>query len=361
MYTVKATYGSTIKYINGRRTKNRIDGTITVGKNLVPSAIFNIYPDNEGYSIMHAYQTKIRIYTADGNKVFSGRVINVQPSLDTSGIFCKQITVEGVLGYLNDSIAPETVYPDHYRAQCIKYMVENHNLQVEEYKQFNTTVIQEQILIDYRAKEKQTLEMMLDDSVTGADNSTAQEYTYEAIETEENAKLTLEYVHPVTNANEKIEFRRNLKSIDIQVNYSDLCTRVIPLNSDGYAAYDSWEGNSNVVDAPSSVTAKFGIIAKYHKFENFTKRGSSLISKGRTWLNKQQTIVKSFSIDAVNLYSIGLDAADFSLYKKYRTICEPLGIDEWVECIQITRNLNDPADVKLTFGERKYLLSKVKN
>lgn len=363
MYTVKATYGNTVKYINGNRTGNRVDGTFTIGKNLVPSASFNIYPDNSGYNIMHAYQTKIRIYDKNGNKKFSGRVINVQPSMDANGIFCKQITVEGVLGYLNDSIASETMYPDHYRSQIVKFIVENHNSQVETYKQFNTIVIQEQIFIDYNAREKSTLDMLLDETMVGS-NSSMQEYTYEAIETTENGKLTLEYIHNISNAQETIVLSKNLKNIDIQVNYNELCTRVKPLNSNGYAAYDIGDMHAydeNFVQAPANVIQKYGLITKYHKFENYNKRGTALLSMARDWLNKKQNVVKTFSIDAVSLYELGLDANDFELYKRYRVVCDQLDVDEYVECIQITKNLNDPADTRLTFGEKKYLLSRFKN
>lgn len=361
MLTVTINNGANAKVINGPRSKNRITGTLVTGKNLVPTLTFNIYPNNEGYSFIERWSTIVRAHDNDGKSYFGGRVIDYQLYFDSSGAFYKQVTCEGWMGYLNDSISYGYSLLGTTRPRVLQKLLESHNEEVGQEKEIVLAHFDlENTTLDYDEDyfNKSTLEAMLNEEMT-SDEEPGRPYTYEVNEAQDGT-LELEYFHSLISSDTVIELGKNLESINIQTNFDDLCTRVYPQTKDGNGMENVPAGKLPYVDASASAIERFGIIAKMHKFEKVSKT-TKLAKAARRWLNQNEMIKYSFSISSFDLYEMDLTPEPFELYRQYRIKCQPLEIDEFIELTQITRDINDVWKVNLTFGDKGYKLTQFKD
>lgn len=337
-----------INIINGKRTKNRIDGTYTRGKNLIPTCRFRIYPNNSGYNKLVEYSTLIRIFDDDGRERFGGRVVAVNPSLDSGGVFYKDVTCEGWMGYLNDSISYWYGLYDRTRAQVLLQLLNHHNSVVNEDKaiQFSYSG-EERQYIDYNYFNIKTFEAITNEEMLSTG------YTYEVVEDIDNNVRTLECVHTIDIADETIELGKNLESVNVQFNFEDICTRVIPTTKDGVGLGNISEGKMPYVDADDSAIEKFGIIMRVHDFEGVSNV-DKLQAAAEAWIAQNSTVKACISLSAVDLFKLGMEKEEFDLYRFYKIICPQIGLNEYMELTQITTDLNDEWNKQLTFGEKKY-------
>lgn len=354
MYNVLISNGDEVVVINRKRSNNRVDGTFTIGKNAIPTCQFNIYSNNDGFNKIRQYITLIRILDNDGKQVFGGRVVSVQFNIDSTGVACKTVICEGWMGYLNDSISYEYSLIDTTRSRTLQQLINHHNSTVNEEKEIQLKHFDiENSYIDYNYFNVKTLEAMMNEEML------ASGYTYEVVEDMDKGILELEYIHPIEYSSATIELGKNIESINVQNNFDDLCTRVIPLTSDGVGLGNTSQGVPPYVDAEEAAIRKYGIIIKVHQFEGVSNP-ERLPNTAKVWLENNCVIKSTFSLTTLDLYKLGLTLQGFELYKKYRTICRPLNIDEYVELTQITRDINDESEVKLTFGDKKYKMSEYK-
>ena len=85
-------------------SKNRVVGQINKQVNSIDSLTFTIYPGNVGFDSIDPLTTTVQVFDKNNKTVFRGRVLDVTPAMDESGIISKAVTCEGALGYLCDSI-----------------------------------------------------------------------------------------------------------------------------------------------------------------------------------------------------------------------------------------------------------------
>lgn len=334
--------------INGKTTTNRVEGTYTRGKNLIPTCQFSIYPDNDGYGNLVEYVTLVRVLDDDGIEKFGGRIISIQPTFDASGVFCKSVTCEGWMGYLNDSISYWYGFYDKTRPQVLQQLLNHHNSLVGENKAIEFTPIGEETdKIDYDYFDVKTYEAITNEEMLSTG------YTYEVVENLDKDTRELKYLHTVDASDTCIELGKNLENISVQNNFEDLCTRVIPKTKDGTGLNNAITGQLPYVDADESTIKKYGIIMKVHEFEGVSNT-DKLQAAAKKWIVQNSIVKSSFSVSAVDLYKMGITKEAFELYKKYRVICLPIGLDEYMELTQITTDLNDEWNTQLTFGDKEY-------
>ena len=205
--------------------------------------------------------------------------------------------------------------------------------------------------LDFHDPKKTTYEAMMGEEMLSTGN------TYEVIE--DNGVLKLDYWHQTELSSVEIELGKNLESLNIQNNFNELCTRVIPWTSEGVPLGDPIEHTSPYIDASASAIGRYGLIVKHHTFEGVTDV-NKLPGAAKLWLEQNSVIKSSFSVSAVDLFELGLTDEKFDLYKIYHVLCEPLSIDEWIELTQLTQDLNDEWNVQLTFGEKSILATQYK-
>lgn len=134
MYTIKAYVDSKEYTIHDARVKALTVGGnpyFEIGDNINGSATFKVFPTHPYYDKVTKLTTDIVIYR-DDEPEFYGRVL--YDDEDFSGT--KKVFVEGELAFLCDSIQRPKVYHNISVKAYVQDLIDIHNAQVEERKQF---------------------------------------------------------------------------------------------------------------------------------------------------------------------------------------------------------------------------------
>lgn len=337
--------------ISGDRVDGRVDGEYVEEINAIPSATFTIYPDNVGFNQLTEFVTRVRIFKKE-KCVFSGRVILVEPSVESNGTVSKKVTCEGALGYLNDTFA----YPligrlegyDITLTKAVQFMIDFHNKQVgESSKKY----------IVYSPPESNTI---LENVEVTAESSTWGVLSQEAFTddldfkiTDDLTKLTLSVLGDGdVGGGVELTLDVNMQSISIVPSF-DLCTRVVPFTTEGLPMGTIGMNETDYYVEDKNSKKIYGVIVKGHKFDS-VKKTSSLKEKATKWLKKNSSIIKSISVSALDLYNQGITPAQFEVGKTYPIRCPQINFNETVKLRKVTRDINDEWNVQLEFGEKKY-------
>ena len=236
--------------------------------NKVGELTFTIYDTHPYFDKIKKLKSIIRVYqfktspSIDGKLIFKGRVIEDTQDFDNA----KKIECESKLAMLIDSQTPpfnleqgaltsggETIYTgDASPKSLFKWVVEQHNAQVEGWQQF--ALDEAEITIDYTIDGQKVTKTVpkyctvvdVNDTITRS--STNYDTTFNTInskfiellggyinvkyDVEKDGELVdyLEYVHDFTDtATQRIEFGENLLDIEQVVNGADVATVLIPL------------------------------------------------------------------------------------------------------------------------------------
>ena len=343
--------------INGKRSKNRISGSYTKEKNMIPSFTFDIYPDNIGFAQLYEYKTVVRVTNPiTGKQEFAGRVILIAPNMDSSGIFYKSVVCEGWLGLLNDSI--NYLYDGNMdgstQAKIVYQLIMNHNSQVEEEKQIRFSMFESNNIVENcePSYERTTWEALADEQLT-------EDLSYEINETFDHQMISHKYLEchadGIQPSDTEIKLGLNMQSLSITNNFDELCTVCLPLTSEGLPM--GIIGKDTVTVEDSAAINNYGRIVKMHKFESI-KKTANLEKAAKKWLIRNCKVVQTVSVNCIDLSGLGLSPEEFDINKSYHIECEPLKISERRELTKITRDVNDEWNVQLTFGDVNYSVRK---
>lgn len=379
MYDVTIINGNMQRIIHDHRTSPNAQklqsGTIVDAENAISSFTFTIYPNNAGYDQLNAYTTLVRVRnTKRSRDDFVGRVLQITPNMDSSGIISKTVVCEDRLGYLHDSVQPyaET---HHYAGddtrtgleEFIDTLLNNHNSQVEEHKRI------------YRG----TVNVQPFESSDGVTKGLNWQSTFDAmteklinsfggyIRIRETAGvLYLDYLADVgTTRNTVIKLGRNMRSASKEIDPSGIITRLIPLG----AKLTQVDAEGNEVELEERVTIagtnnginyieaadyvqQFGIKYGTVYFDDVTD-DSNLLRKGTEWLVANNSLAVSHDIDAIDLSLIGLDIDDFVISDRYPVKNPALGIDDILKIIKKSTNIIEPQNSSFEMGDLMKRLS----
>lgn len=337
--------------INGKRTKNRVDGKIIHATKSLDSIQFNIYPNNTGYTQIFSFITKISI-----GEEFEGRVISVIPQMDENGKVYKQVTCEENMGYLKDIVfilggIPEEKAAD--RETVIKTLLEYYNS-----SEPNLPISVGSISYPRCPTVLTQGSKSVYDCLTGGEILTEDDTDYFILNrwfTGSELKYQLNVVNTSNNYSDvKIQLGKNLRSIVVTPNFNEFCTRLYPKGvdkegqefgiSDLYAPHGAW-----YCDSPKLIE-KYGVIEGIKKFED-AKTEQYLKTRAEDYMRYMENISTDVNITAYDLKQMGLTIEEFKLGYCYEIICQLINYDQYMQLIQITQDLNNEWDVQLTFRE----------
>lgn len=379
MYDVTITNGNVQRVIHDHRgasnAQKLASGSIVDGVNSISSFTFTIYPNNAGYDNLNARTTQIRVRnTKRGRDDFVGRVLQVNPSMDSKGMFSKTVVCEDRLGFLHDSVQP---YAEerHYEGdgtrtgleEFIDVLLNNHNAQVEEHKRI------------YRG----TVTVQPFESSDGVTKGLNWETTFEAIEDkllnsfggyiclrETAGVLYLDYLESVgTTRSTKIKVGRNMRSVSKEIDPSGIITRLVPLgkklvvlDEEG----DELETEERLTIASVNDGLDYIVATEYEKeygirygtiiFDEVSEP-SNLLRKGIEYLAANNGLAISHDVDALDLSLLGLDIDDFVLYDRYPVENTWIGVDDVLQIIKKTTNVIEPHNSSFEMGDSLKLLS----
>lgn len=267
----------------------------------------------------------------DGREVFYGEVREIEENLDRS----KHIYAVGELSFLYDSIQPQSRYQNRTPQQFFTELINIHNSQVEEKKQFQVgivTVVDPNDSIYRYTNYEDTLTAMRDklcDRLGG----------YLRVR-KVNGKRYLDLV-PLDGygkrCNQPIEFGYNLLEYSKTGYGSSIATAVIPLGArleeseiDGLEAYttiNTVNDGKDYVYIPEAVE-HFGWIKVVQRWDDVTEP-ANLKRKAEEWLRENQYESLVFELNAVDLSAMDLSIDSYEVGDYANVLAVPYGMDTW--------------------------------
>lgn len=351
-----------------------IDPTLELELNKTGTFAFTIYPDHPNYDKIQKLKPIITVYQ-DDHLIFRGRVLN-----DEVGWYNqRQVTCEGELAFLLDSVQRPFEFPVSDTASAtpeayLRFLLANHNAQVEEEHQFklgNVTVKDDNDYIARSDAEYSTTWDLINQGLI----STHGGYLWVRHEPDGNY---IDYLADFsTLSNQPIEFGRNLLDFKKERKGEDIVTGIIPIGATlTEDVTDETTGETTQVsttvtisglddettddicksgDYVFSKTAQnaYGKIYKMEKWENVTD-ATNLLRKAKQRLAKSILLSQSIELTAADLSAAGQDFNAFCLGRYVRTTSNPHNLSENYLIKKLSVKLMNPADNKLTLGETFY-------
>lgn len=315
------------------------------------SFVFSVPATHDFYDSFEKFKSVITVYS-DGEAVFCGRVI--EESLDifkTKTIYC-----EGELAILNDSIQRPSENHDITVRQFLEFLINNHNAQVEESKQFVvgavTVTDSNDSLYRYTNYENtlQAIKEKLLDKLGG----------YISIRYAEGKRF-IDYLADLPNTcTQAIRFGENLLNYSSNVNVTDIATRLIPLGAtleeSQYTAIDERVTIESVNDGKDYIqsdeaVAQYGIITKIQTWDDVNVP-SILLSKAREYLESVQWENMILNVTAVDMHQLNPEIEEIHIGDYILCISEVHGLRKNFPVNKLEIDLMNPANNKIQLGSK---------
>lgn len=365
MYIVKLINGINETVIHGNIEKIT-NGKIKEEINAIPSFSFSIYPNNAGYQLLTPFYTKVEVYDEKHQHIaFDGRVLVVEPSMDSSGLILKRVTCEGKLAYLNDTVQ-EYCSPKNWTTKgLLQQILKVHNARVDTSKVINLGNVQAvdandniYVGIQYDSSWKTLVEKLVKKS--------GGEFQFRNV----NGTLYLDYLKQIgEEKSTSIILAKNMQSITQKIDSSSLITRLYPYGAKIKVKDES--GNEKETEERLSISSvndgkpyiedaeylsRYGVVETTQFWDDVNSL-EILKSKGATWLKENNRITVSYEIDAFDLSLIDVDSDELTVGNIYPVRNELLDIDEKLRVISRTIDVIEPHKTTLEFGSKKQTLT----
>lgn len=329
-------------------------GSVTLETGKSGSASISIYPDHPYYDKFVRMKTVIKITKSD-KIIFRGRILD-----DTTDYWNnKVLTCEGELGFLQDSL----IRPFSFTGtpeELFKALIEEHNSQVDEFKQFKIGVVTVADPNDYISRENSSYESALTNMNSRLIEDSLGGYFYITHGEEGKDDIpTINYVADFDKVSpQKIEFGSNLKNYTKTVKASDIATVIVPLGAeidDGKETdvkprltITKVNDGKDYVESTEGV-ALFGRIVKAVQWDDVTD-ASNLKKKAEEYVevSSQQSI--TIEVTAIDLHLLDKSIDSMSVNEYIQVTSAPHNFDMTLLCTKQTIDLLKPDNDTLTLG-----------
>jgi hypothetical protein len=224
----------------------------------VGSLSFNLYTNNPGYNSIYELITKVKVINVQDDSIkFSGRVLQVQDHMDSSGLFYKEVVCEDALSYLNDSKQRHDVFMNLSPYEFVSQLLAKHNSQTEPSKHIMVGDINVTGFISYITNYKTTLSEIL---------SIKDELGGDIRIRESSGILYLDWLTDINQDIIVIKLGENMKDMVKKKDITGLGTRIIPLGKDNLTI-TSVNGGVDYIDDTEAI-AIYGIIEKIVEYSD---------------------------------------------------------------------------------------------
>ena len=356
MYTVKA-FADGKEYVLHDPKQNLFvgDGYFEIGDNINGQAEFTVYPDHPYYEYVKKLTTDVVFYN-DGVPEFYGRILYDDED-DFSG--AKQVFCEGELAFFCDSIQPIKKYQDVTVSQYLKDLLDIHNSQVEERKQFTlgrVTVTDSNDSL-YRYSNYNSTRDLLKDRLSDRLGG-------HFVVRHENGIRYLDYLSDedfYRKNSQTIEFGKNLLDFARNMDASEVATRIIPLgavlenDSDKVGVLDARltiaDVNGGVIYVTDTNAVKeFGKITKAVIWDDVTVP-ANLMKKGQEYLKSVQYEKMVLELKAIDMNLLDKQIEEFQIGDKIRCISKQNGLDREFPLTKKKIYISDFSKNTVTLGD----------
>lgn len=329
-----------------------LSGSIKHGINTIDNFTFNITPNNIGYNKLNALTTLVEVLNIKSNNLeFKGRVLLPIESMDSNGMFLKNVTCESELGYLMDSSTVFGEYHDISVRDFLQVIIDNHNSQVDEGKKFqlgNVTVVDNNDSLYRYLGYTKTFEAIKDKLIDRLGGELKIRY--------ENGIRYLDYLESIGEVKStEIRLAKNLQSIELEKDPTSIISRLLPLgnkleDSEERLTIESVNNGNKYIDDIEAIE-EFGVIVDSVTWDDVTQV-SNLLKKGQEYLKENNRIKKKYKVTALDLSTIGLDFDSFEVGNSYPVINPLMNINENLRIIEKTIDIYNPQSSTLGIGDK---------
>lgn len=315
---------------------------------------FRIYEEHEAYTKIHPLSTYFMVREGD-EEIFRGRNIGSEENFYRMG----DIICEGDLNFLCDSIMRPYTHTGSIE-EFMEKLLESHNGQVEERKQFRLGIVTVKDSNDRISRSDsgytKSLEVLKDKLVDTHGGYLRTRKT--------DGIYYLDYIEDYGEENrQKIRFGENLLDLTKYVEPSQIITALIPNGSEiEKNGEKSLLGIGEVNEGADYIfneqaVQKYGWIFGQKTWKDVTK-ADNLLKKAREYLDTAAGLPVTMQLKAVDLIHTGADIQSFQVGYWTEVVSEINGVNGWYMLTKIENNLADPeADVIVLGGSIDTLTS----
>nr|DAY94107.1 MAG TPA: tail protein [Caudoviricetes sp.] len=354
MYKINNVIDGRTYCLHDQRDKNLrvIEPRLTLTLNKTGALTFRIPSSHMYYSTLKKMKSSIQVIE-DGVLIYEGRVLSDESDFHNT----RDVVCEGSLAYLIDSAQRPFSLTGNIH-DFLAQMVDNHNGQVEERKQFvlgrvnvadeNNELKRESTKID---NTWNTLKAQLIDVHGG----------YIWVEYRDGKKY-LNYTYDYGGKNEQqIRFGVNLLDLTKYQDATNVVTCMIPYGGDVEYQDELGETQTGTVDITSVndgkdyITAEQAVLDEYGKiwgtfqWPDITDP-ARLLEKAREYLKEVAGIPDTLKVSAVDLNYTGVDIRRFQVGYYTTAISKPHGVSKDLLLAQLDMYLDDPAKGSISLG-----------
>ncbi len=327
-----------------------IEPKVTLEENKAGSFVFKMPPTHPFYSALQRKKTIVDVYR-DNVLLFSGQCTKVTTDFYKQ----KNITCEGELSYLNDSIQRPARYQGETVRGLLEAFIANHNAQVEESKQFQVGVVTVEDSNDYIScytNMESTLKCIKEDLVDDLGG---------IIRIRRKGKVKyIDYLAEAPNTcAQEIRLGENLLDFSSNIDSTDIATAIIPLGAkleessvEGLETRLTIASINDGLDYVHNAEAVeiYGWIYKTVEFDAVTTP-EALKRKGEQYLQEVQFENVVIEAKAVDLHLVDKDIEQFKLSDNIPVVSAPHGLNRHFRLTKQTLNLNSPEKDTITLGK----------
>lgn len=321
------------------------------GLSVVDTLSFSLYPNNQGYDKVYELSTKVKVFDLRDNTVrFTGRILDINNKMDSSGVVYKEVTVEGALSYLNDTKMRGTTIYGATVANFLSQMLSIHNSKVEAGKQIQLGNV------DIPGNLYHTCEF----KSTFAEIVAAKETVGGHIRVREtNDILYMDWLQSFSPNLLEVSLGVNMKDMVISKDVASLGTRIVPLGANNLTI-ESVNGGLDYIE-DSTAKAIYGVVEKtveYKDIKDATELRNTCINDLSNY-TQPSYILSSNALDLSFLTNN--KAEQFTLGVRLHLLNRFMGVDAIYSIVELSLDLLTPYNPTLTISQKPITLSNAIN
>lgn len=326
----------------------------------VPTLNIRLLPDHPCYSELCERVTEIAVINAVTNETeFEGYLLSMPEKMTSAGKLYKDLTFEGFLGYLNDSVQDYHNYTDQdaQPTQFLQALLDYHNATTEESKHIYLGMVNAGQGGSKTTAYRSTLAEIKENLISRFGGELR-------VRRGADGRLLLDYLTAATNgstADTIVVLGHNLRSLSIESDTANIITRLMPLGAQLSDSGDSAErltitgavdpddGHTYTVpyiDDPEAI-AKYGVIVGTAEFDDITVK-ENLVSRGKAYLAENNRVKKHFAASVLDISGKGVIRCGDT----YRFRNPLMGLDENLRLLGRTVDILKPYTPEVEIGDK---------
>lgn len=322
---------------------------LTIEDNSAGKLTMIVPPSNKGYGSINRLKSTITVFK-DGSEFWEGRVISERMDFWKN----RELTCEGAMAYLNDTIQPPAEYHNLTVREFLQALIDIHNSKVTNDKKF---VVGEVTVRDgndslYRyTNYEKTIECINDKLISRFGG-------HMRVRLAGGIRYLDYYAEYPGKSEQTIEFGVNLVDYTSSWNNEDYATVVVPLGAqleetpiDALTAYTTVApaNNGSIYVKSDEAVSEYGWIEKTIKFDDVTVP-ANLLSKAKKYLKDSQFDKVIINVNALDLHYLNANTSAINLLDEVRVVSIPHGMDRYFPVTRLNIPLDNPDQTVYTMG-----------